>query len=195
MIVGSRRVEKPWGYELWWAATELYAGKILHVEAGHRLSLQYHKVKDESCYLLAGSIRLVTGPSVDDLETLELGPSACWRNHPGQIHTIEAVETSDVLEVSTPQLEDVVRLLDDYGRTTEQSGDGQERRAAPLRVLDRDQIAAKLGLSRAAVRELTARSDFPPPVAYFRGRTLWDEATIDAQFVNPPVAQSLTVPA
>lgn len=116
MLVESPRVEKPWGFEVWWANTPLYAGKLLHVREGQRLSLQYHREKDESCYLLSGHIRLVIGPSVDDLETIELVPEACWRVTPGTVHTIEAIETSVIIETSTPQLDDVVRLLDDYGR-------------------------------------------------------------------------------
>ncbi len=116
LYAAAHRVEKPWGYEIWWARTDQYAGKLLHVNQGHRLSLQYHREKDESCHVLAGRIRLVRGRSVDTLVTTELGPGAGWRNQPGDIHTIEAVEDSDILEASTPQLDDVVRLLDDYGR-------------------------------------------------------------------------------
>jgi mannose-6-phosphate isomerase len=115
------KVDKPWGYELWWALTDDYAGKILHIERGHRLSLQFHEAKDESAYLLAGRLLLIKGTSSDDLVTTELGPGDVWRNEPGEVHTIEAVEDSDVLEVSTPELDDVVRLSDNYGRegTTE----------------------------------------------------------------------------
>ncbi|HEY6759209.1 MAG TPA: cupin [Baekduia sp.] len=111
-----RRVEKPWGYELWYAVTDRYAGKILHVDAGHRLSLQYHQHKDESSYLLSGRLKLVKGTSADDLTEVEIGPGYVWRNLPGEIHTIEAIEDADVLEVSTPELDDVVRLSDSYGR-------------------------------------------------------------------------------
>ena len=111
-----RRVEKPWGYELWWAATPLYAGKILHVDAGQSLSLQMHREKDESSYLLSGRLRLTRGPGADELTTEEIGPGFTWRVAPGTVHSIEALEDSDVLEVSTPQLDDVVRLRDQYGR-------------------------------------------------------------------------------
>jgi mannose-6-phosphate isomerase-like protein (cupin superfamily) len=111
-----RRVEKPWGHELWYAVTDRYVGKILHVEAGHRLSLQYHERKDESNYLLSGRLLLVKGASPDALTETEIGPGHTWRNQPGEIHTIEAIETADVLEVSTPEVEDVVRLSDSYGR-------------------------------------------------------------------------------
>jgi quercetin dioxygenase-like cupin family protein len=110
------RVDKPWGYELWWALTDAYAGKILHLERGHKLSLQFHEHKDESAYLLSGRLLLTKGPSEDAMTTVELGPGAAWRNMPGEVHTIEALEDSDVLEVSTPELDDVVRLSDDYGR-------------------------------------------------------------------------------
>jgi mannose-6-phosphate isomerase len=113
---GARRVEKPWGYEIWYAVTEKYAGKILHVDQGHRLSLQFHKRKDESCYLLTGRLLLIKGPTADELRQETIGPGQTWRNHPGEVHTIEALEDSDVLEVSTPHLDDVVRLHDDYGR-------------------------------------------------------------------------------
>jgi mannose-6-phosphate isomerase len=111
-----RRVDKPWGHELWYAVTDRYAGKVLHVEAGHRLSLQYHERKDESNYLLTGRLLLVKGPSEDALTETEIGPGHTWRNRPGEIHTIEAIEDADVLEVSTPELDDVVRLSDSYGR-------------------------------------------------------------------------------
>jgi mannose-6-phosphate isomerase len=111
-----RRVPKPWGNELWYALTERYAGKILHVERGHRLSLQFHERKDESCYLLSGRLLLIRGPSAEELDETVLETGAVWRNQPGDVHTIEALEDSDVLEVSTPDLDDVVRLTDNYGR-------------------------------------------------------------------------------
>jgi quercetin dioxygenase-like cupin family protein len=110
------RVDKPWGYELWWALTDDYAAKILHVERGHSLSLQFHEHKDESAYLLSGRLLLTKGPSKDDLTTVELRPGDTWRNVPGEVHSIEAIEDSDVAEVSTPELDDVVRLVDNYGR-------------------------------------------------------------------------------
>jgi mannose-6-phosphate isomerase len=182
VIGASKRIEKPWGFEIWWAHTDMYAGKILHVDRGHRLSLQYHQHKDESCYLLSGSVRLVKGASMDDLESFDLEPGACWRNVPGEIHTIEALAPSDVLEVSTPQLDDVVRLLDDYGRG--QAGREADRpvRAAParLRLIDREQLAAKLSVHRSELVEIMQQPDFPAPIAYFRGRHLWDEAAIEA---------------
>lgn len=111
-----RRVEKPWGHELWFAQTERYAGKLLHVRAGQRLSIQFHKEKDETSYLLSGRLRLSQGPDADSLVTTELEAGAAWRNQPGQVHTIEAIEAAVVVEVSTPELDDVVRLADHYGR-------------------------------------------------------------------------------
>jgi quercetin dioxygenase-like cupin family protein len=111
-----RRVEKPWGHELWFAQTERYAGKLLHVRAGQRLSIQYHEEKDETSYLLSGRLRLSQGPSADALVTTELEAGATWRSEPGQVHTIEALEDAVVVEVSTPELDDIVRLADDYGR-------------------------------------------------------------------------------
>ena len=110
------RIEKPWGHELWWAWTDQYVGKILHVDAGHRLSVQYHDHKDETCYVMKGRLTLLKGDSADQLVPREVGEGDQWRNLPGEIHTIEAIEDADVLEVSTPHLDDVVRLTDTYGR-------------------------------------------------------------------------------
>jgi mannose-6-phosphate isomerase len=110
------RVDKPWGYEIWWAVTDQYVGKILHVVKGHRLSLQYHEHKDETSYLLFGRLLLIQGQSVGALTEREIGPGEVWHNRPGLIHTIEALDDSDVLEASTPFLDDVTRLKDDYGR-------------------------------------------------------------------------------
>lgn len=111
-----RRVEKPWGYEIWYAWTDQYAGKILHVKRGGKLSLQYHREKDETSYLLKGRLLLMRGPSQDRLTVTEIGEGYTWRNRPGEVHSIEGLEDSDVLEVSTPQLDDVVRLQDLYSR-------------------------------------------------------------------------------
>src|SRR3954453_23928633 len=86
-----RRVDKPWGYELWYALTDRYAGKILHVDRGHRLSLQFHERKDESNYLLKGRLRLTRGDDAETLSTVDLGPGDAWRNPAGLIHTIEAL--------------------------------------------------------------------------------------------------------
>jgi len=109
------RVDKPWGYELIWAQTDRYVGKILHVRAGHILSLQYHNEKDETMYVLSGQLllRIREGDKMVT-RSFEAGESA--HIPPGLIHQIEAVEDSDVLEASTPELDDLVRLEDRYGR-------------------------------------------------------------------------------
>ena len=110
-------VPKPWGHEIIWAKTPLYVGKILHIKAGQALSVQYHNQKDETIYLLSGEMvyRVQTeqgGPLVE--VSLKAGES--FRNEPGTIHQMEAVTDCDVLEASTPHLDDVVRLSDRYGR-------------------------------------------------------------------------------
>ena len=110
------KIEKPWGYELIWALTDVYCGKLLFVLAGHSLSLQLHREKDETSYLLSGRLQLTQGPNAESLEESEVEPGEAWRNEPGTVHTIEALEDSVVLEVSTPHLDDVVRLQDRYGR-------------------------------------------------------------------------------
>jgi mannose-6-phosphate isomerase len=110
------RVQKPWGHEVWWADTDHYAGKLLVIDAGQRLSVQLHREKDETSYLLSGKLLVLQGPSAEELEERTLEPGASWRNRPGVVHTIEALEDSTVLEVSTPHLDDVVRLSDRYGR-------------------------------------------------------------------------------
>ncbi|HET9162167.1 MAG TPA: cupin [Solirubrobacterales bacterium] len=109
-------MSKPWGSELWYAHTDRYAGKILRVSAGQRLSVQYHREKDETSYLLSGRARISQGASAEQLQEREIGPGAAWRNEPSTVHTIEAIEDSVILEVSTPELDDVVRLDDRYGR-------------------------------------------------------------------------------
>ena len=111
-----RRIEKPWGHELWFALTDRYAGKIITVRAGHRLSLQYHDRKDETSHLVSGSMKLVQGPTRHDLTETVIKPGATWRNEPGTVHTVEALEDATFFEVSTPELHDVVRLEDAYGR-------------------------------------------------------------------------------
>ena len=116
-----RVVPKPWGSELWYAQTDAYAGKILRVNQGHRLSLQYHERKDETSYLLSGRLIVTQGESTSALRELVVEPGGSWRNEPGVIHTMEALEDSVVLEVSTPQLDDVVRLEDRYGRVDGQA--------------------------------------------------------------------------
>lgn len=109
------RVEKPWGYELVWARTDRYVGKILHVKAGHILSLQYHNRKDETLHVLRGELILRTQMG-DALESRPFRAGETAHIPAKLIHQIEAVEDSDVLEASTPELDDLVRLEDRYGR-------------------------------------------------------------------------------
>lgn len=110
------RVEKPWGYELIWAHSPDYVGKILHVNAGEALSLQYHEVKDETIFLLTGEMKFWAGPSVGSLEEISLRAGEAYRVHPGTVHRMQAITDCDILEASTPYLEDVVRLEDRYDR-------------------------------------------------------------------------------
>jgi mannose-6-phosphate isomerase-like protein (cupin superfamily) len=105
------KVEKPWGYEIRFAATDRYAGKVLFIRAGHQLSLQYHEAKDESIYVQEGTMELVL-----DRETVRLGPGEYRRIAPGTVHRFRSVTDCLLFEVSTPELDDVVRLEDDYGR-------------------------------------------------------------------------------
>jgi mannose-6-phosphate isomerase len=109
------RVEKPWGYELIWALTDRYVGKILHVKAGHVLSLQYHNRKDETMHLLSGELTLRTQAG-DTLVSRPFKAGESVHIPAKLIHQIEAVIDSDVLEASTPELDDLVRLQDRYGR-------------------------------------------------------------------------------
>ena len=119
MRTSPRRVDKPWGHEIIWAENDLYVGKVLHVRAGEALSLQLHREKDETMYVLRGRVRLDVGPSRDALEPVELGEGEGIRMRPGTVHRLEALADSDVLEASTPHLEDLVRLEDRYGRTAD----------------------------------------------------------------------------
>ena len=112
-----RRVEKPWGWELIWAHAEAYVGKILFVRAGHSLSLQFHREKDESWWVESGRAKLELGAVGDAVLKAEvIGPGASFRFRPGTVHRVTALEDTTILEVSTPQLDDVVRLEDAYGR-------------------------------------------------------------------------------
>ena len=112
----TRRVEKPWGYELIWAVTDIYVGKVLFVKAGHSLSLQYHEQKDESWLVQSGRARIELGAVGEPMVEEVVGEGAAFRYRPGTVHRITAVEDTTILEVSTPHLEDVVRLQDAYGR-------------------------------------------------------------------------------
>lgn len=112
-----RRVEKPWGWELIWAHGDAYVGKILFVRAGHSLSLQFHREKDESWYVQEGRAKLELGRAGDAVLNEEiLQQGAAFHFAPGTVHRVTALEDTTILEVSTPQLDDVVRLEDRYGR-------------------------------------------------------------------------------
>jgi mannose-6-phosphate isomerase len=112
-----RRVEKPWGYELVWALTDTYCGKLLFVRAGHSLSLQFHRDKDEAWLVQDGRARIELGEVGDSVLNEEIvGPGAAFHYAPGTVHRVTAIADTTILEVSTPHLEDVVRLEDEYGR-------------------------------------------------------------------------------
>jgi quercetin dioxygenase-like cupin family protein len=113
---GGRRVDKPWGHELIWAHTDHYVGKILVIEAGRRLSLQRHLVKDESILVSAGRLRLHLEDDEGTICIEELGPGEHRHVPTGRIHRYEAIERCTLIEVSTPELDDVVRIGDDFGR-------------------------------------------------------------------------------
>jgi mannose-6-phosphate isomerase-like protein (cupin superfamily) len=112
----AERVEKPWGYELLWAHTDRYVGKLLHIEPGEALSLQYHRRKDETLYVFAGTLQLEVGDDEAALQMLVLRPGDRIHLCPGRRHRLTARTACDVLEASTPEIEDVVRLADRYGR-------------------------------------------------------------------------------
>ena len=112
-----RRVDKPWGYELIWAHTDVYVGKVLFVRAGHSLSLQFHREKDEAWYVQSGRARLELGEvGASILQEEVVGAGAAFHYTPGTVHRVTALEDTTILEVSTPHLDDVVRLEDAYGR-------------------------------------------------------------------------------
>ena len=113
----ARKVEKPWGYELIWAETDEYIGKLLFVKAGESLSLQFHNVKDESWLVQQGRAKLELGSAGDAMLKQEvIGPGATFRFRPGTVHRVTAIDDTKIVEVSTPELDDVVRLEDRYGR-------------------------------------------------------------------------------
>lgn len=116
MTFRPRRIEKPWGYELLWAETDFYVGKILHVNAGEALSVQLHEQKDETLHLLGGELILRVGPTPEELEPVAFAAGDSYRVRPGTVHMMEAVTDADVLEASTAHLDDVVRFRDRYGR-------------------------------------------------------------------------------
>lgn len=106
-----QRIEKPWGYEIWWTVTDHYVGKLIHVNPGHSLSLQYHNVKHESMYCVSGSGEISLDETVERLE-----PGKAVVIPPLMRHRLTAITDLEVVEVSTPELDDVVRLEDKYGR-------------------------------------------------------------------------------
>ena len=108
-------VPKPWGHEVIWAHTERYVGKVLHINAGHALSVQYHERKDETVYLLSGEL-IYWVKIGEEMRDMKLKVGDAFRITPGTVHYMEAVTDCDVLEASTPDLDDVVRLSDRYGR-------------------------------------------------------------------------------
>lgn len=112
----ARRVEKPWGHEVIWAHTDRYAGKVIVIEAGRRLSLQLHDRKDESLYVVAGRLRLHLESGDGRMAAFDLGPGDHAHVPVGRRHRFEALERVELIEVSTPELDDVVRLEDDFGR-------------------------------------------------------------------------------
>ena len=128
-----RRVEKPWGWELWWAHTERYVGKILHIKRGAALSYQFHRLKDETIYVLRGELALDLAPGGGRRRRRVLRRGDGLRIHPGDHHRMTALTTCDVLEASTPEVEDVVRLEDRYGRADATAAAGRGDRVGAAR--------------------------------------------------------------
>ena len=114
--VDVKRVEKPWGYELIYATTDRYCGKVLFIRAGEQLSLQFHKEKDETIYVQSGRVEFEIGDPGKPIDTEVVGPGRAFHLAPGTVHRLRALEDTTLLEVSTPEIEDVVRLEDRYGR-------------------------------------------------------------------------------
>jgi mannose-6-phosphate isomerase len=113
----TRRVDKPWGWELIWVQTDQYVGKVLFVKAGESLSLQFHRVKDEAWYVHSGRAKLELGDAGEAVLKEEVvSAPAFFRLPAGTVHRVTAIEDTTIIEVSTPQLDDVVRLEDKYGR-------------------------------------------------------------------------------
>ncbi|MHB8612462.1 MAG: cupin domain-containing protein [Candidatus Dormibacteraceae bacterium] len=112
----TSRVDKPWGYELRWGLTDRYAGKILHINKGEALSLQYHERKDEFQYVMSGAVDMELGAGDGPLTSHRLRAGDTLHITPGTRHRLTALEDTDIFEVSTPELDDVVRLEDRYGR-------------------------------------------------------------------------------
>jgi len=111
-----RRVEKPWGHEIIWAHADRYVGKLIVIETGKRLSLQYHEAKDEWIHVLSGRLLLTLENAAGEVEDVEMGPGSGAHVAVRRQHRYTAIETCTLIEVSTPELDDVVRLSDDFGR-------------------------------------------------------------------------------
>jgi mannose-6-phosphate isomerase len=120
--VPVRRVEKPWGYELVYASTERYCGKVIFVKGGEELSLQFHKEKDETIYVHSGRVEFEIGDPGKPVDVEVVGPGHAFHLPPGTVHRLRALEDAVLLEVSTPELDDVVRLEDRYGRVEKTNG-------------------------------------------------------------------------
>ena len=115
--VEPEKVEKPWGYELIWALTDRYCGKLLFIRAGEQLSLQFHRVKDEAWLVYEGRAEVELAPAGEAISVTEVvAPGAAFHFQPGTVHRVRALEDTTIVEVSTPELDDVVRLDDRYGR-------------------------------------------------------------------------------
>lgn len=121
---------KPWGEEVWFAHTDRYAGKILRIKKGHRYSLQYHEHKSESQYVMSGRVKFTVGYSLETLEEKILEPGQKIDIPTGLIHRAEALEDAEIFEVSTPELNDVVKLEDDYGRSGKGNNETLDRSLA-----------------------------------------------------------------
>lgn len=118
----TKIVKKPWGEEIWFAQNSKFAGKVLKVNKGHRLSLQFHRQKQETQFIYKGIAKLTYGETLDNLQEIILNPGDKFDINPPMIHRIEAIEDLEIFEVSTPELDDVVKIEDDYGR----SGEGND---------------------------------------------------------------------
>ena len=114
--VDVKRVDKPWGYELLYALTDRYCGKVIFIKGGEELSLQFHREKDETLYVQSGRVEFQIGDPGKPVDTEVVGPGCAFHLQPGTVHRLRALEDTVVLEVSTPELDDTVRLEDRYGR-------------------------------------------------------------------------------
>jgi mannose-6-phosphate isomerase-like protein (cupin superfamily) len=114
--VDVKRVDKPWGYELLYALTDRYCGKVIFIRGGEELSLQFHREKDETLYVQSGRVEFEIGDPGKPVDREVVGPGSAFHLRPGTVHRLRALEDTVVLEVSTPELDDIVRLEDRYGR-------------------------------------------------------------------------------